>query len=197
MVVPVQSLIRKEDPQWWFEMVVADAQLDLLKQNLPSSLFKNSSAFLEITDDDAAEWREAFDRNKGSLQNHSLLKFAPVSCTEKIAQEQAFEAVAKEAIELLAKRVLPYPIPEIARDKYWDYIPDITLGGKGVRWHPLLSHYLLAFVTITLLRYQPHLLPASKPESFIVECWCEQGPVTALRYFLMALTPNHVRVTAY
>lgn len=54
-----------------------------------------------------------------------------------------------------------------------------------MKWHPMLSDYLFAFMLSSVLRYKPHLFQIDSKDAFISEAWSNQSAFSALRYFLM------------
>jgi len=188
-VVSLQSLLRIENNQVWFEMAVPTSQLDIIKSHFPGwNLERVDSA--QITQADKADWLLSLHRSASFFKQIGLLR-GPKQVSENL--DTALSNVSKEAARYLGNYALPnfHEKPETAM---WDFCPNIILNSTEIRWHPMLSDYLMAFVLSTILRYQPQLLQIGTPNCFVAEGWCSQSALTALRYFLAMFTnpPLHI-----
>ena len=191
-IVPAQSLIRQEKNQIWFEMLIPASQANEVKSHLVDwpldAIEKN-----QFSEADRIDWLTSVRRTAMGLTDRICLRGPKRQYT---ADDQHFSEVANEALLHLA----PYAVPTayILKDwEYWLFIPRIQLLGKKLKWHPLLSEYLVAFVLSTILRYQPQLLKPGSLSHFVAEAWCAQSASTALRYFLMLLTHPPKRIESY
>lgn len=174
----VQSLLRTEPlnkNQGWIEMLVNEMHSNAIVSALSSTSLQ-VVAFDAMSGMDAIDWLMAARRPKASMREHVLLRTASSGTIPKSPLER-------------------HCVLHVSDDNNtWWFIKDISLCRKEMRWHPLLSDYLLSFCISTMLRYQPYLLRTGTVDRFIAESWCRQSPVTMLRYFLIALTNPAVLV---
>jgi hypothetical protein len=188
-VLSLQSLLRIENNQSWFEMAVPTAQMDTIKAHFPDwNLESIDSA--QISEADKTDWLLSLHHPANFFGNIGLLR-SPKQTSDNL--NKTVKTVAKEATSYLEDYVLPnfHEKPETAT---WDFCPNITLNSVEIKWHPMLSDYLMAFVLSTILRYQPQLLHIGTPNCFVAEGWCSQSAPTVLRYFLTMFTnpPLHI-----
>lgn len=188
-VISLQSLLRIENNQAWFEMAVPTSQIDIIKSHFPDWNLENVDS-AQITQADKADWLLSLHRPANFFRQIGLLR-SPKQVSENL--DIALSNASKEATRYFENYALPnfHEKPEVAT---WDFCPNITLNSVEIKWHPMLSDYLMAFVLSTVLRYQPQLLQIGTPNCFVAEGWCSQSALTALRYFLTAFTnpPLHI-----
>ncbi|MCJ7546148.1 MAG: YaaC family protein [Deltaproteobacteria bacterium] len=192
--VVVQSLVRDSKNQSWFEMLVPDRDVNIIKGHLPTWLLEEISPS-RFSGDDKNDWLLSLRRTAASLRRHACLR-GPKKPYKESNRSKILSSVAKEAMRLLEPYALP-TVYEQADSPQWLFIPDLTLLGKSIRWHPVLSDCLIGFVLSTILRYQPQLLNPKSHNYFLAEAWCSQSPITALRYFLMLFTHPPLRIETY
>jgi YaaC-like Protein len=185
-VFPVQSLFRKEADELFFEMLVEDLGTTIIQKQIFSIPLEILSLG-QLSDKDKECWKLGFGHTPHIFVNHKLLRTRSVKETEY----SSFCSEIDIAFEKYA-----FPPPTIINNfLHWEFIPEIVLGGKSLKWHPILSEYLFSFVLGTILRYQPQLLKPQSPESFLASAWCKQSSITALRHFLMLFTKPSIVMT--
>jgi len=149
----------------------------------------------KITQADQGDWLFSLHRTLSSFKDYSFLRTAKRPFD--IARENGtLKALADEAADFLKDFVLA-TVYEQEYSPTWLFVRKINLAGKDLNWHPLLSDYLIAFVLSTILRYQPELLEPTSKTYFLAEAWCNQAPVTAIRYFLMLFTNPPLRIMTH
>jgi len=193
-IIRSQSLIRDINKQSWFEMLVPRLNVNVVKKHLPAWLLEEISPS-GFSGNDKDDWLLSLRRTAASLRSHVCLR-GPKKAYGESNKSETLSSVATEA----TKQLQPYALPTVyeqADSPQWLFIPELDLLGKAIKWHPLLSDYLIAFVLSTILRYQPQLLDPKSFNCFLAEAWCRQSAVTALRYFLMLFTSPPIRIETY
>lgn len=191
-MISLQSLLRTENNTAWFEMAAPVSQVDIIKAHFPDwDLEKVDSS--QITQADKQDWLLGLHRPANSFRQLSLLR-GPKQSSENL--NMSLSNVSKEVTDYLETYSLPnlHEKPEAA---IWDFCPNIILNSVEIRWHPLLSDYLMAFVLSTILRYQPQLLQVGTSNCFVAEAWCSQSVLTALRYFLIEFTNPSLHIDTH
>ena len=189
-----QSLVRDSKNQSWFEMLVPYQDVKIITKHLPTWSLEDISP-LSFSGEDKNDWLLSFRRTAASLRGHICLR-GPKKTYEESNRSAILSSVAEEATRQLKPYVLP-TVYEQADSPQWLFIPELDLLGKTIKWHPLLSDYLIGFVLSTILRYQPQLLNPKSHNYFLAEAWCSQSAITALRYFLMLFTHPPLRIETY
>ncbi len=194
-IIITQSLYRTVGYESWFEMAIPDSQVHLVKSHIsdwPLEILESS----QLSDIDRDDWLTAYPRTAYSFDGGVYILRSPKKQFDIHNKPQVRESIMNDAIQHLYTYFLhtvydndPYP--------EWQFISDLDLDGKKIKWHPLLSDYLMAFVLSTILRYQPQLLQAGTPNYHLAEGWCSQSAITALKYFLMLFTNPPLRVEMY
>lgn len=189
-----QSLIRDSKNQSWFEMLVPYQNVKIITKHLPTWLLEEISPS-SFSGDDKNDWLLSFRRTAASLRGHICLR-GPKKPYKESNRSAILASVAEEA----TRQLKPYALPTVyeqADSPQWLFIPELDLLGKPIKWHPLLSDYLIGYVLSTILRYQPQLLNPKSHNYFLAEAWCSQSAITALRYFLMLFTRPPLRIETY
>jgi YaaC-like Protein len=190
-IFPSQSLIRSVNNQFWFEMTAPAPNADTIISSLPNwNLEKASNE--QISETDKNDWLLSFHKTGGFFSNTRLLR-APKQTYNTENQDQIIRQVAEEAKNNL-KPFLVLPTYEEIYSPFWLFAPEIELSNVKLKWHPLLSDYLMAFVLSSILRYQPQVLQSSTSNFFVAEAWCAQSAKSALQYFLMQFTNPPLRI---
>lgn len=187
-VINIQSLIRVEGNNQWVEMLIrSDKSSKIITeelQNWPLQTIQGN----QVSPTDRQDWLLAFHILAHQLERVILLRSIQLpkdTGNQKTLVSQCHQNLGPSLVHL--------PIdPE--DQAFWFYVPKITLKSKQLHWHPMLSDYLFSFVLSTLLRYQPYLLEQGSKNYFLTEAWCNQSPITTLRYFLMLLTSPPLRI---
>lgn len=187
--IDVQSLIRAENNTAWFEMNIPSNSISVIKSHVKTIQFNivNPSS---ITHNDVKDWLASYNRTANTFNNTSFLRTPPKAFKPQ-NEQQIIEELRQEVNDLKPYSIY-YPTIGLGENG-WQFIPNIILKGVSMKWHPLLSDYLFAFILSTILRYSPHLVLSNKKDDFIAEAWCAQAPITTLRYFLMAFTDPAIR----
>jgi len=187
-----QSLIRDDGNTLWYELNVPNDAVAVIQSHVPgrSVILANYNT---MNNRDFTDWMIAFRRTRQSLVGTSFIRTRPQPYDANNRNE-VFNRVLTEAQRYYSKYVMPLPIPQEPAFQYWQFVPQVSLAGTSIHWHPLLSDYLFAFVLSTILRYHPHLLPNDSQASFTAEAWCNQSAITTLRHFLMAFTTPSIRI---
>ncbi len=190
----IQSIVRLLNNEMWLELLAPNRAIPILQSSLGTSVGIITD-FPQMTQNDKDEWITAYNRKPTSLRNHSLVRInqKPFNQTNQAIQ---FQNLQDEVNILFKDYYLPMPAADetTARTIFWIFVPKVTLNNQELVWHPLLSNYLIAFVLSSILRYNPHLFLMGSKDSFIAEAWCNQSPITSIRYFLMALSRKNLRL---
>lgn len=190
-IINVQSLIRSVENKMWFEILLPTHYVqvvsDLIGDGVESVLPGKSATTTDLLD-----WQQSYDLNFSNVEKFSFIRFAPKSYTRKNKSE-IFKEISSGAEKHLQGLIKPLP-KHLPDDDYWSLLDPLTINGKTLPWHPLLSDYLMAFVLSSILRYQPHLFSSNPRDSFLAEAWCSQSAITTLRYFLMEFTDPPLRI---
>lgn len=190
-IIGIQSLIRFNKTEGWFEMVVPKMSAQVIKTHMiPWSL--EELPFNKTTKEDYNDWLLAYPRTTEKMYNFVFLRSPKIN----LINESKFKPITDDATSRLNEFAIP-TVYEQSESPHWLFIPKIQLSNQDIHWHPLLSDYLIAFVLSTILRYQPQLLSQGSSNSFLAEAWCNQSAITALRYFLMLFTNPPLRVETY
>lgn len=187
-IFSVQSLLRMEHSQGWFEMNVFGHKAARLKQDLSEWNLEELSSEA-IKENDKMDWFMALRRPAASFHNTVLLR----SPKHSVEDDGRNPPSKQESLEHLK----PFAVPMAVESENWLYVSKVTLNGQELIWHPLLSDYIIAFILSTILRYHPELLNPTSKNYFLAEAWCNQSPVTALRYFLMFFTDPPLIIKTY
>jgi hypothetical protein len=181
----LQSLIKLEGNEVWFEMAIPSHQANILLSELPD--WNLQILNLEQISTGREDWLISSNRNAISLHNYSFLR-SPRHLFDQQNKNQIIQIAIDEAMSQLAPYAL-LPVSVINNlNPYWFFVPRINLSGQKIKWHPILSEYLISFILSSILRYQPQLIVAGGANNYFAEAWCVQSAITALRYFLMLMT---------
>jgi len=191
-LISAQSLIRDEHNSLWFEVNVPNFSISLIESNISNGNLTICN-YNSMNGNDFFDWFNAFKRPRHFLLGSGFIRTKPRSYKNG-ERENGFNLVVKDASKCFSKQALPLPTPVQPYYNYWHFVSQISLAGKVIYWHPLLSDYLFAFVLSTILRYHPHLIPNDSQASFTAEAWCNQSATTVLRYFLMEFTNPSLRI---
>jgi hypothetical protein len=190
--VDTLSLVRLANNNWWFEMLCYNNKVPII-QNEIGHCITNTVNHGTMTDLDKQDWFAAHNINNSGLQNQSLIQINKVAF-DNTNQDTQYATVINNTISHFTGHVLPQPSFNFNLNESWHFVPKITLHGTTLKWHPLLSNYLFAFMLSSVLRYQPHLFSTDSKDAFLAEAWCNQSASTSLRYFLAELTRQNIRV---
>ncbi|MBT3187910.1 MAG: hypothetical protein HN736_19245 [Anaerolineae bacterium] len=192
-LLAARSLLRSTSQKIWYEVLVPKSSSDKLiahTENWGMERIDNA----EISDTDKSEWLLALRLPARHLMDGDLVR-SPVRVTDQDNDlSKTMQKVIKDALKYLGC----FAIPSLDSDPgfpYWIFVPTINIAGEKLKWHPLLSGYLISFALSTILRYQPQILKAGTPNYFIAEGWCSQSSIMVLQYFLMYFTnpPLHIK----
>lgn len=189
-IIYMQSLIREENNNVWFEVNLPSQSSTAVLSQLNSNQFSvvNVSS---LTNSDKVNWLTAYERTIQSLHGTCFLRSHQFSLAQQ-NRNQIFNQVCQMANNAFSEYYCSLPIAGLINE-FWQFILKINFNNSLIKWHPFLSDYLFAFILSTILRYHPHLLNDNDKNAFITEAWCAQSPITSLRYFLMALTTPPIR----
>ncbi len=186
--ISVESLGRCDGTNVWFEMRVPSDFEGGIVNGVP--LTPVTIPGRTVDDETKEAWFFAFHVPAFSFEKISVLRFG----RRQIGGE-AYETVKnslKQDITTAFKGQTEVFV--FADDHRWLYVPKIEIGGHKMPWHPLLSDYLFAFVLGSVVRYQPFLVVPGTKSYDLGESWCNQSPITALRYFLVRFTNPPMRL---
>jgi len=189
-IIRIQSLIRELDNNLWFEVNLPLQSADVVQSHI-NNIQLTIVNIDALTVFDKSDWLTAYKRTMGSLHDTCFLRTQQTQFTQENRQ-QILTQLNKMINNAFGEYALSMPVVGI-NDEPWLFIPKIHLSNSLIKWHPLLSDYLIAFIMSTILRYHPHLLSANNKDSFFAEAWCAQSAITFLRYFLMVLTTPSIR----
>jgi hypothetical protein len=183
----VQSMFRKVEDEWFFEMLIESSGAKILQSHLfsiPIQVVPNEN----ISDLDATHWNLGFNTTPIHFKACKFLR------TRRI-KESELDILISEIDNALDGCTFP-STQTSPGFLHWLFVPMITLGGETIKWHPILSEYLFSFVMSTILRYQPQLLKNESSNSLLAAAWCKQSAITTLRYFLMFFTKPSVTMNS-
>lgn len=186
---PVISLVRTSNVGVWYEMFTGVRTHSLTIQ----SSVKNWTLSLQtdVNQSDKIVWFNASRLLPTHLGHGGILRSKVIP-----ARTGTRDNVAHLA-QLAQTRLRSYAVPRIIPDpivKTWRFIPFMSINQTNIRWHPLLSDYLVSFVLGSILRYQTHLITTGNKNQFIAEAWCGQSSRAMIRRFLMLFTTPPQRV---
>ena len=190
----LQGIIRLDNTHIWYEIVCPDGYVPVLQNNLgPAINLITPHANLSKADKD--EWQLAYNKPVISFRGHSLVRINQLAYTEENKGRQ-FALLQHNIVDTFSKRVLPLPAFDFNTITFnsFKFVPYISIHGKNFGWHPFLSNYLISFALSTVLRYYPHMFKDGSKDSFLAEAWCNQSPVSSLRYFLMSFSNHKIRL---
>lgn len=188
-VIAVESLGRSDGNNVWLEMLVPrDFAGKIITNNKwESNVIRPES----IGKETKATWFDAYGTPAFAFdKDQSVIQFETVSIHEN-GEEYAKSVVTDKANRAFKGKV---EVPVYDDGPRWHYIEKLRLSGQELVWHPLLSDYLFAFVLATVARYQPFLLVPGEKSYALGESWCNQSPITVLRYFLMLFKKPSMRL---
>jgi hypothetical protein len=175
----------------WFEMIASKGQADRISRTAPGYTL-NFLPLDALTSADKQDWMVAFHVPASTLGVLGLLR-GPVYQIQPGDPASGLGPAALEA----NRHLIDYGVPTVYDDpidKYWFFVPPVTIENQELLWHPVLSDYLVAFVLSTLLRYQPYNFESHSKDYVIGQGWCSQSSSVVLRYFLMLLTTPSRRI---
>jgi len=191
-MVQSQSLLRVSNNQIWFEMTTPISQIDIVKSSLPNWNLEKIMG-RQMTEVDKSDWLLSLHKTGNFFSQACLLRGPKQTVANDEMQNEAYNKVAIDSKEQL-KRFFAVPPYEEVNSPIWLFTPEIELGNKKLKWHPVLSDYLMAFVLSSILRYQPQILKHSTSNFFVAEAWCAQSAKSTLQYFLMEFTNPPLRI---
>lgn len=191
LMITVQSLIRLENNHAWVELNVLDSKVSRIKTNVSSWPLEEVLPS-NLTEIDKTDWLLSLYRTGLSFPDSISLR-GPKRQFNYSNKHDIIDGVHAEALMHLRPFALP-TVQEIPHSPYWFFVPKIKFHENELKWHPLLSNYLFAFVLSRILRYHPEILEKENRDYFLAEAWCNQSAVTTLRYFLMLFTNPLLRV---
>ena len=184
-VVVTRSLHRELNNHMWFEFIVQNSQVHLIKSQF-SKWNLQYRPYDDLEPSDKTEWHDAFKITVQILKKFTLIRTHPISYNNQNRAE-IFKSLMHEVTSNLQRHV-SIPVFFENNDQRWDLIPDINLFGKPIPWRPILSNYLMSFALSTILRYQPQLLKNGSGDNFYAQAWCSQCSRSTLGSFLMLFT---------
>jgi len=192
-VFRAQSLIRISGDTVWFEMAVHESNAEQIRSYLTPWIVEEVKLG-QLNEMDKMDWLLSCHRPAISFTDHAILRAEkrPFTSADK---NSTIQTIMNEA----GNRLRDFSLPTVVGESFsprWLFVCDATIGDQNLRWHPLLSNYLTAFVISTILRYQPQLLDPKTRDYFLAEAWCSQAAVTTLRHFLMLFTAPPLTIEA-
>lgn len=188
-IVSVLSIMRAEvgDNDWRFESAITVDQVAKLEKHLGG--WKHETVGPQsFTVGDYQAWQWSLNLAPANLQTCMVLRTAP-------SDRGTYEAVSTATDAFFSKNAFPTDTT-VGGVPTWQYVPNANLGTQSLHWHPLLSNYLVSFALAQILRYQPHLLAAQRPDSHFARGWAMQSSIMALRWFLMLFTKPALRMSS-
>lgn len=188
----LQSIIRDDGRNVWFEVIVPDTRLNEFTSYLGASVGLITN-FANLSNNDKIEWHTAYERTPSSMRECSLVRINQLAYTQANATA-IYNQLQTDTEALFKDYISPLPVQDFQTDNYWTFTPKASINGTDLLWHPLLSNYLFAFMLSTILRYHPHIFSIDSQNAFTAEAWCNQCPISTLRYFLMELSDQTIRI---
>lgn len=189
-IVYTYSLLRTAGQTMWFEINVPTDKQTVI-QNHVNNIQLTPVATNAISGADKNDWLTSYGLTVQDLHG-SIFFRTPTRTFNNADNNTVYSQMIKTALDAFGDYALPVPAHGESI-KSWQFIPKISLANKNLMWHPFLSDYLVAFSLSSILRYQPHLLKTNTQDAYLAEAWCSQSAITALRYYLMALTTPSIR----
>ena len=138
-----RSLLRVMNKDVWFEIIVPASTSERLLTHVPNwGLEKIDNT--KITDIDKSVWHSALRLPARYLMESDLLRLPQKTVNEKDDLSKIMQKVSKEALKYLENFSIP-SLEDDSNSPYWFFVPNVDIGGKKIKWHPLLSDYLIAF----------------------------------------------------
>jgi len=191
-IYEIISLFRREDKNIWYDILVHKNHFKTILNYLTNDL--GLSAHLSnVSPKDDQDWKLAFNILPGAMLDHKLIRINEVSIAGKFENFE-YTNFVKTLNEKFKGYILPRADYNNNNRFYWYFIPKIELNKVFIKWHPILSNYLFSFALSNILRYHPHLFYHDSRDSFVAEAWCNQSAITTLRYFLMELSKQNIRI---
>ena len=190
----MQSILCDDGNSFWLEIVMENYIVDTFVETFKDKVTR-IFAFNEMEKIDFDKWESSYLRDKQSLNQSSIIRFNQTEIV-KAKRMESLDEFLKETNLILKNYIIPFPSNNVETNNKWKFIPEVSIGDKSLIWHPLLSNYLIAFMLGHLLRYHPQILKSDSKDSFISNAWCNQSVPSTLRYFLMSITENSVRINS-
>lgn len=190
--IEILSMLRKDSTNWWFEMLVPNSKIPIIQRDIGHCINSIVSANV-LNQNDKTDWLTAHNITGSHLQNQSLIRINQIAYTAANENQQVGQLI-KNLPNQFNGFILPTSTHNFDLNLAWHFVPKLTLHGVAMKWHPLLSNYLFAFMLSSVLRYQPHLFTPNTKDAFMAEAWCNQSASSSLRYFLMELSKQNLRI---
>jgi len=187
----VYSILRADKSDNWLEYLVPDSKIITFLSN--SGTYNLSThKFLDLPPiPDQSDWRLVFP---SIIFNQGVYSILRSDRLQENPKNQKF--LLNQAIANIGKNYSPCTTHTESNFE-WLFMPDLTTNGKTIIWHSIFSDYIIAFALSTILRYQPQILKNGTANSYIMEAWCNESSITALKYFLMLFTDPPRRLQKY
>lgn len=185
------SMHRETGNVMWFEFLFGKQFLDLVKKQLSNWELEYLS-LNELSQSDRDDWFYAFHKTNSQLRALTLARTTQLPFDDSNRNE-VLGTFWKE----INKQLEIYTVAPVYHEEFsnqWYFIPNNDLAGKSIRWHPILSNYLMSFALATILRYQPQLVKGGTTNHFLSQAWCSQSARTTLGYFLMLFTDPPITI---
>jgi hypothetical protein len=192
--IDILSLARKDNSNWWFEILIPDFKIPII-QSAIGHCIDSVKKFDALSEVDKSDWLVAHNVTVNYFHNHSLVRINQLPYTSE-NENQVFAKLINDIKNHFNGFIIPTSSHTYGYSLYWHFVPKLNLNGQSMKWHPLLSNYLFAFMLSSVLRYQPHLFRSDSRDAFIAEAWCNQSASSSLRYFLLELSKQNVRINA-
>ncbi len=197
IVFPI-SMMRVNEDQAWFEVMVSN------------QLIGNETTCAEIFRTEMNDWITGiveFEDFKGTIRSDwcNTYKLTPKTASQSTIFQggnvnvengdtvNAMMQVQDKCLNDFEKYC--YPLPFVGRKQSWQFVPRITLSNTNMYWHPMLSDYLFSFALSDILRYRPYMIMEKTKDQHLGQAWCNQSPLSVIRYFLMIFTKPPLRIT--
>ena len=175
----IHSILRTKNNQIWFEMLCSnEASKEIIKNLTTIKLTKAK----KLEEEDLNVWYESMNIDPITLSQNTRLR----SPKREVSDITKFDELGKLSSDIYEsfREYAKISILEM-KNPHWFYLPKQNIGGKFIKWSPLLSNYLFSFAVGDILRYKPQLLSEKSKDNFLVESWVRQVPITVVQEFLL------------
>ncbi len=176
------------------------ACLEFLVPNVRASTVLSKSGKLKLSKHNFVDLPGIPDQYDWRLVYPSVIFNQSLYC---VLRSDKFEDNPKKLKKLVNQATASFnnnyaPMPTFTNTfTHWLFMPYLAIHGKMIVWQSLFSEYIIAFALSSILRYQPQILQNGSANSYLMEAWCNESSITALKYFLMLFTDPPIRLQQY
>ncbi len=191
-VIHARSLLRYENDLAWFEILIHETEASKITSQITDWNLDNIP-YPDLSNTDKTAWLLSNQKTARGSRGNCILRTEKHKFTPETQATVWNNKIRKQAVKKLSKNIV-LSVYDFEENEEWLFIPNLLINGKSLKWHPILSDYIVSFALSSVLRYQPQILKDGSEINFIMDGWCSQSAITTLRYFLMLFTNPPIRV---